>query len=322
MRPTFQTRLVNGPLYDPLVYCRILNERQAFLLDCGRFFDLTNHELMLLSAIYVSHTHMDHFMGFDAILRVILHRDEPLSIYGPPGMRARVLAKLQAYTWNLTADYNLTVHIHEIEPERMSSTIAKAREGFTAGAAQSLSRTGTVITSTPWYTVEAVILDHTIPCLGYVVKEAFHINIRGDVLARNGYRAGPWLGRLKHMLHTGQSGDLPVETGQGVRRIPLEELVDDLVVISPGQKLTYLTDIRYSQANLDLILPLAMGSDVLFIETFYLDEMRAEAQAKGHLTARQAGEIARAMGAKRVVPMHVSPRFHDRIEEIRAELGG
>lgn len=320
MRPTFHTRLVNGPLFDPIVYCRILNERHAFMLDCGRFIDLTNRELMLLSSIYISHAHMDHFMGFDAILRVILHRDEPLQVYGPAGIRKKVLAKLQSYTWNLTQAYGLEVHIHEIEHDWIHSTIARARDAFEPAESHTAPRRDAIIAHTPWYTVETVILDHSIPCLAFVVKEAFHINIRGEALARKDYLAGPWLGRLKAMIHAGQQEDLPVETRHGMQMVSSEELVRDLVIISPGQKITYLTDIRYSQANLDLILPLARDTDALFIEAFFLDEMRSEAYHKGHLTARQAGEIARAVGAKRVMPMHISPRYHDRIESVLAEI--
>jgi ribonuclease Z len=243
-----------------------------------------------------------------------------LHVYGPPGISRNVLAKLQAYTWNLTQDYALEVRIHEVAPDLITSTVARAGDGFAPSKTGTRARLGYEIAKTLWYTVEAIELDYKTPFLGFVVKEAFHINIRGDMLTRLGYVSGPWLGKLKAAIHADVSMDVAVETVHGTCLIPSEKLARELVIISPGQKITYLTDIRYSQANLERILPLAQDSDILFIEAFYLDEMRDEAYRKGHLTALQAGEIARIVRAKRVVPMHISPRYHDRRAAVMAEL--
>jgi ribonuclease Z len=44
---------------------------------------------------------MDHFAGFDRLLRVCLHRMTPLHLIGPAGFADRVEHKLRAYTLNL-----------------------------------------------------------------------------------------------------------------------------------------------------------------------------------------------------------------------------
>lgn len=44
---------------------------------------------------------MDHFAGFDRLLRVCLHRTMPLHLIGPAGFADRVEHKLSAYTLNL-----------------------------------------------------------------------------------------------------------------------------------------------------------------------------------------------------------------------------
>jgi ribonuclease Z len=44
-----------------------------------------------------------------------------------------------------------------------------------------------------------------------------------------------------------------------------------------------------------------------------------DAARKYHLTARQAGAIARAAGASVLVPFHFSPRYTGRDTELRAE---
>jgi ribonuclease Z len=44
---------------------------------------------------------MDHFAGFDLLLRVCLHRTGPLYLFGPAEFADRVEHKLRAYTLNL-----------------------------------------------------------------------------------------------------------------------------------------------------------------------------------------------------------------------------
>jgi ribonuclease Z len=44
---------------------------------------------------------MDHFAGFDRLLRVCLHRPAPLHLVGPTGFADHVEHKLKAYTLNL-----------------------------------------------------------------------------------------------------------------------------------------------------------------------------------------------------------------------------
>jgi ribonuclease Z len=67
----------------------------------GDLSPLSGREMMRVSHVFVSHAHVDHFYGFDALLRVCLYREQPLHLVGPPGFSDRVAAKLDAYTWNL-----------------------------------------------------------------------------------------------------------------------------------------------------------------------------------------------------------------------------
>jgi ribonuclease Z len=88
----------------------------------------------------------------------------------------------------------------------------------------------------------------------------------------------------------------------------------------PGQKLCYVTDVVFHAANVARIAALARDADLLFIESVFLEEDVAHAAQKQHLTARQAGTIARLAGARNVVQFHFSPRYAERQEELRAEL--
>jgi ribonuclease Z len=59
---------------------------------------------------------------------------------------------------------------------------------------------------------------------------------------------------------------------------------------------------------------------MLFIESVFLAADGAHASQKQHLTARQAGAIARLAGARGVTPFHFSPRYAERESALRVEL--
>jgi ribonuclease Z len=56
------------------------------------------------------------------------------------------------------------------------------------------------------------------------------------------------------------------------------------------------------------------------IEAHYLEADLELARRNAHLTAALAGRIARAAGVGTVVPLHVSPRYEERVDEVLAEL--
>jgi ribonuclease Z len=321
MRPSFIPRLVNTELFDPVVYVRVLNEKKALMFDCGRIEGLANRDILALDSIFISHTHMDHFIGIDQVLRIILHREKPMNIYGPEGITDKMLAKLHAYTWNLTQDYPLEIIIHEILEHETHVTNTQAQNGFSIVSRNVQKRHGKTIAKAPRYCVESVILDHNVACLGFVLKEIFHVNIKRDVISKRGYVPGPWIGRLKECILSGETDEIiQVKTSREFKGISVKELTEDLVIITSGQKIAFFTDIGFSEENLLLIESIARNVDILYIEAYYLDEMRHLASKKGHLTARQAGLIARKLGAKRVFPMHVSPRYHTMLSKIRLEM--
>jgi len=56
-------------------------------------------------------------------------------------------------------------------------------------------------------------------------------------------------------------------------------------------------DLRYTDANVQTLAQLLADVDLLFIESVFLDQDSAQAARKNHLTAHQAGLIARRVGA-------------------------
>ena len=93
MRPSFHPRLINGPYDDPGLYVPFLYQKRALIFDLGDLSSLTAKDILKISHAFVTHTHMDHFIGFDRLLRLFLGRDMHLHIYGPKGFLKNVEGK-------------------------------------------------------------------------------------------------------------------------------------------------------------------------------------------------------------------------------------
>ncbi len=322
MKPMFQPSLVNAPLGDPALYVDFLFERRALLFDLGELAALPPRKLLRISHVFVSHTHMDHFVGFDRLLRISVGRDTDLALFGPPGFIDRVEHKLAAYTWNLVDNYqyDFTLRVIEVDGEgRGRRAEFHTHQGFRREGEQALTFPDGVLLNEAQFRLRYTTLDHRIPSLAFALEERQHINVWKNRLEALGLPVGPWLQGLKQAVLAGAPVDTPVPLPDG-RTLPLGELTAQLLKRVPGQKLVYVTDAAGHEANAERIIALAQGADLLFIETAFLHQDMAQAAAKQHLTARRAGELARLAGVKRVEPFHFSARYSERPEALRAEL--
>jgi len=89
----------------------------------------------------------------------------------------------------------------------------------------------------------------------------------------------------------------------------LGELKQQLVHISRGETVAYISDSGATPANLKKIKELAVGVDRFFCEAAFLERDAVKARRSGHFTARQAGLLARACRAKKLTVFHFSPRY-------------
>ena len=103
------------------------------------------------------------------------------------------------------------------------------------------------------------------------------------------------------------------------RRFTLGGLAQEIARISPGQKISYITDVIGSPENREKIYDLAREADHLYIEAAFLDADRHRARKKYHLTAGEAGDIARNAGAKRFTLFHFSPRYREPVNVFEEE---
>ena len=316
MTPTLHPRLVNGRFGDPALFVERLHRRDALLIDCGDLSPLSNRDLLRVGHLFVTHLHMDHWIGFDRLLRIHVGREKIIRVAGPSGLLVRLHHRLQGYEWDLTERYDadlvfLATEVGPDGPERSARFRFLARfapeplpEPEPLGAESLL--------------VTAALLQHHGPCLGFLLAEPAHANVWKNRVAERGWAPGPWLQRLKAAVLARAADDFPIDLPDG-GSAALGEL-RDLVSVGPGQRLAYVTDVADTPANRAAITELAVGADLLFLESRFAAEHRAEAAARAHLTTTACGEIGRAAAVRRLEPFHFSPRYDGEEERLLAEV--
>ena len=320
MAERFAPRLVNGPFEDPALFIGFHYERRALIFDLGRLDRLSVREILKLSDVFVSHTHIDHFIGFDHLLRCSLNRDQPLRLFGPKGIIDNVRGKLTGYTWNLIRDYPLSLTVYEVDRLTLRKAEFKAVHDFRLKEEGQSPFSGTLVEE-PSFRVRAAILDHQIPCLAFSLEEGNRLNIKGDVLEDMGLHSGPWLDDFKRMLRQDRPSTTPLAAptrSGGTKELTLQEWRDLLVLERKGQKIVYVVDSCYSEANIGQIVSLAQGADLFYCESTFLEADADKAEQRSHLTATQAGALARQARVKRFIPFHFSRRYEsepDRLQE-------
>ena len=318
MKPLFHPRLVHDPFGDPGLYVSLLFERRGLLFDMGDLQPLSARKLLKTSHAFITHAHMDHFIGFDQMLRICLGREKALHLFGPPPITDQAAHKLSAYSWNLVENYtaDFQIIVTEVDERERRTTRFRTRAAFRREETTAAPLSDGLLVDEPGFRVRSVRLDHKIPCLGYTLEEKVHVNILKSRLEERGLPVGPWLKELKEAILRGAPEEEPFRiwwkaAGRMEERWrPLGELKREIVQIVPGQKITYITDVVYHPENARKIVDLARGSDVLFIESSFLQEDGARAAEKYHLTTAQAGRLAREAGVKEVIPFHFSAKYN------------
>ena len=310
MKPTFIHRLINSPFEDPSLFIRIIRERRAFLFDIGSIYRLKPGDLQKITDVFVTHTHIDHFVGFDTLLRALLRRDTPLRVYGPSNITDCIEGKLRGYTWNLIKEYPLKIKVFCIKEDKIITTSFHAENCFKRTEDGVFNFNGTIL-SEPLFKVKTIQLDHQVPCLSFSLEEEFHININKAALHERGLPVGPWLSELKNAMREEKSGDTEFIISN--RKYYLEEL-REITKITKGQKVSYVTDASLSDENIKKIIDLVRESDTLYCEAYFLEKDRDRALERSHLTAKTAGRIAKKAKVKNLVVMHFSPKYRKQIE--------
>jgi ribonuclease Z len=83
---------------------------------------------------------------------------------------------------------------------------------------------------------------------------------------------------------------------------------------TPGKKYAFCADTKYDES----LIPHIWEADMIYHETTYLDNLRERAEARFHSTTKQAAELAKKAGVKKLLIGHFSSKY-DTLEEFEAE---
>lgn len=330
MARLFHYRVINDAFGDPCIFIRLFGEKRALLFDLGDIRKIPFNEILKVTDIFVTHTHIDHFIGFDQVLRAILRRPEPLRIYGPENIIECVHGKLKGYTWNLVSDYPLQIEVYAIGEDRIKRARFHASERFRIRRLGSLQLKNNLILQEPLFKVKALTVSHGIPVVCYSIEEEFHININKVELEKSGFHTGQWLGELKKLIKKyyyydparilslkNPSDTVKINTPKGQFKI---EQLFHILKITKGEKISYVMDVSPAEENIQKIIDFVKGSDILFCEAYFLSKDKDRAIERNHLTADITGKIARQAEVQELVILHISPKYIDNPEEVYREV--
>lgn len=317
----FQTRLVNDPFSDPGLFIDFRFGRRAMLFDLGDLGPLSAREILRVGHVFVTHRHMDHFAGFDRLLRLGLYRPGVVGMVGPEGFIEGVRAKLAAYSWNLLDESSpdFTIAAAEFAGGRLGAPVLfRATEKFAGRQGEGADLPDGIVLREEFCQIEAVVLDHGTPCLAFAVQESLRVNVLREGLDALGLPVGPWLNEAKSAVRRGAPDDQLVPA-PGAPGLALGVLKRHALRVAQGRRVAYAVDAAFTPDNAERIRALCAGADHLYIEAAFSDADFDLAARRRHLTAGQAGRIAREAGARRLTVLHHSPRYLGQAQRLREE---
>jgi len=152
-----------------------------------------------------------------------------------------------------------------------------------------------------FFYLEAKKLFHGTPTNAYnfVIKD--RVRIDKKKLEKSKLPAGPLLSKLVEGKDVSYDGE--------------KFKAKDLTYVEKGKKVSFVFDTGFDKSIINFV----KGADVLVIEATYADELKELAKEHAHLTAKQAGEIAKKAKVGKMYLSHLSERYEKDMNVILKE---
>ena len=315
----FTFNFVNGISGDPAIYVQNRRSGKAFLWDIAPLYNLSEKEHLKIERVFISHNHMDHFMGIDSLIRFNLPHKRPLYFYGPVDLAKRIMYRLNSYVWNLIDVDAVIYYVIEID----NANIKKFKISMDPETREFVS---TQISShrrdeTPWIEtlangdkIGAICLDHiNIDSISYFYKIANEFKVNTEAVGSN---SGPWISNLIKTMKSGNRGD-KVWTPDGEQTAM--KACEKYLIEQSGPCVSYTTDIGFTKGNVSKFSGLNLRVDTAFVESSFMDKERERARIRHHLTTAQSACIANLLSAKKYYPFHFSQLYKKNSEAVEEE---
>lgn len=248
---------------------------KVYLIDCGEGTQIRLNEFgikwMKTNQIFISHLHGDHYFGLIGVVSTchLMRRNRPLDIYGPAGLEEIIRGQLLAGQTELV--YELRFHV--LDPTR-SERIYENED----------------------ITVDTIVLNHRIPCLGFIFRE----KLRQRKIIREKLDA---LQIPVELIPDIKAGKDILDEATG------ERILNSEITIDPPRprSYAYCCDTAYFP---DLV-PDIKGVDLLYHDSTFSEDSEQRAADTYHSTTKQAASIAVVAEVGKLMIGHFSSKYDD-----------
>lgn len=245
-----------------------------FLIDCGEATQIQLRRFKLkfqrINHIFISHLHGDHYLGLIGLLSSmhLLGRTNEMHIYCPAELKEIVDVQLSHSQTYLK--YPLVYHFHNYVNNELIFEDEKVE-------------------------VRTVVLNHRIPCCGFVFTEKPSL---AHILKE---KIKEYNIPVEQIIPIKKGADFITETGQ---IIPNKELVSNRL---KPRSYAYCSDTCYDERILSCITDVTL----LYHESTFMHDMLDRAKETYHSTSIQAAEMAKKANVKTLMLGHFSARYKD-----------
>ncbi|HMX03047.1 MAG TPA: ribonuclease Z [Chitinophagales bacterium] len=257
-----------------------INDR-LYLIDCGEGTQMRFNELgikwMKINQIFISHLHGDHFFGLIGVLSTyhLMRRNRPLDVYAPAPLADIIKMQLEAGESQL----NYELRFHELDTVN----------------------TGTIYENED-ITVDTIVLNHRIPCVGFVFRE----KQRDRKVIREKLQEFQIPVELIPDIKKGMD-ILDEKTGNRI-------LNKDITIDPPlPRTYAYCCDTAYYPA----MVPFIANADLVYHDCTFDEASSQRATDTFHSTTKQAASIALQANAKKLMIGHFSSKYDDLLPLLR-----
>lgn len=254
----------------------VLHNEYRFLIDCG---EGTQRQLLRsglgfkrLNRILLTHSHLDHILGLGGLLSTF--------------MRWEAIEGIEVYGGRHTLD--------RVEDLIYRVVLRGARPNVQLDFIQ--IKAGVLLDSESFEVLAFPVTHRGDECFGYLFRE----KERRPFLVERAEELGVPAGPERRRLVAGES----IALADG-RVIEPDQVLGSTI---PGTVLAHVGDTGRTADLLEHV----RGADTLVIEATYVNEEADLARAYGHITAKQAAQLARDADVGHLILTHISRRYHYR----------
>ena len=307
----FKVEIKSEENEDICIVVKVDNHSYNYICECGQARNLTVKECQNANAIFISHTHIDHFINFDTILRHQIGIQRTVVIVGPQGIIDQVQHRIKSYCWNLIEEDSIAYEIREvISSDRYKSALLRPPY-WEKENERNIESSNVFVEDN--FSIRCTVLDHKTDSLAFlfVAEDKIKIDLTNDFLG------GRWVSELKNAYEKGIT-DQEIEVNG---TLYTSQDLFHLLRMEKGTTLGVIMDHAPSTENHNKIESLFADRDRVYIESFYRNEDMDLAIKNHHSYAAKSGEIMNRCNIKQAIPVHFSRKYEsDDIQALIAEF--